>query len=354
MVVCFSCEGLGRGIGSDRRWSRRDVPCRRRGRGVVGLRLVVSEEGVIRRREILEGSDGVKYWFGSYLDAAGGIPVGGDVVERMEKFYRRSNADGSGGVCAGTLAKDAFMEYEMARETVGVFVGARDTEEIVFTGSASEAFNIVANSWGLKHLKKGDEILLSVMEHHDNLVPWQMVAKKTGATLKFLAVSSKGNIDFKEVAKQINFRTKILAITHVSHVTGCINDVKSMIDYAKCVNVKVSLAPFSSHSPEAKTNLVSPLILKQQSFRKTHKATPPPPVRPKPQQTDENQNPYQSLRSSCCSLFKNTEDEKLKTPQIPLAIQQPTRSPSFYLSLRGFRDSFIVVFVGRRRMFVCP
>jgi len=109
----------------------------------------------------------------------------------------------------------------------------------VLTGGATEAINILAMSWGSSFLQAGDEIIVSTMEHHSNIIPWQMIAARTGAKLRFLNISPKGDIQVKNLAKAINFRTKLLAVTHVSHVLGSVNDIKSLVDYAKCVNVKV-------------------------------------------------------------------------------------------------------------------
>jgi len=181
-----------------------------------------------------------------FADAARQTPVAQEAVRRMQTYYARENADGGGGTCASTLAKNAFSELEGAREEVRSFIGATSAEEIVFSRSATEAINIVAYSWGLSNLRKGDEIVVSMLEHHSNLVPWQIVARMTGAKLKFLPLSANGEVDFRKVAQTITFRTKLLAILHASHVLGSVNNLKSIIDFARCVNVKAScvrLAP---------------------------------------------------------------------------------------------------------------
>ena len=118
------------------------------------------------------------------------------------------------------LSVEATDIYEQARETVRGFIGAKSAREIIFTRNTTESLNLVAYSYGLTHVKAGDEVLVSIMEHHSNLLPWQMVCRQTGAELKFIECAPDGSVDLKQIESLITERTKIVAMTQVSNVLG--------------------------------------------------------------------------------------------------------------------------------------
>jgi len=156
------------------------------------------------------------------------------VLNAMTHFYATENANPLRGLYS--LSERATLAYENARETVAKFINARESAEIVFTRNASESLNLVAYSWGLNNLKAGDEICVTIMEHHSNIVPWQMVAKKTGAKLVFLECDKEtGIISDQEIAEKINEHTKILSVVHVSNVLGVTNPVKKLGQAAHAV-----------------------------------------------------------------------------------------------------------------------
>lgn len=116
--------------------------------------------------------------------------------------------------------------YEGAREKIAHFINAQDSSEIIFVRGATEAINLIAYSWGLHNLKQGDEVLLSLMEHHSNIVPWEIVSKISKFNIKYVQVNSDGTLDYKDLEEKINSRTKLVSLTHVSNVSGVINDVR--------------------------------------------------------------------------------------------------------------------------------
>lgn len=165
-----------------------------------------------------------------YLDSAATTQKPHQVIEAIDEYYSMYNAN----VHRGTyeLSQIATDLYEDARATVARFVNAERPETIVFTRNATESINLVAYAWGLKHLKAGDEIILSDMEHHSNLVPWQIIAKHTGAILKFISLHPNFYLDLDSLRKQISTRTKIVSVVHVSNVLGTINPVKEIVRIA--------------------------------------------------------------------------------------------------------------------------
>jgi cysteine desulfurase/selenocysteine lyase len=165
-----------------------------------------------------------------YLDSAATSQKPVKVIEALDDYYRRYNSNVHRGVhTLGTLATDG---YEGAREKVRNFIGASSIEEIVFTRGTTTALNLVASSYARDNLKEGDEIVISLMEHHSNIIPWQQVAKKTGATLKYFPLQPDGTLDLAEVEKTITEKTKIVSIMHVSNVLGTINPVKEIAKIA--------------------------------------------------------------------------------------------------------------------------
>ena len=166
----------------------------------------------------------------AYLDSGATSQKPSCVLEAIKDFYSKNNANPHRGLY--TLSMDATNEYDKARQKVADFIGASEVEEVIFTKNASEAANIIAYSYGLSNLQKEDEVVVSIMEHHSLIVPWQYVAKKTGSNLKFMYMDEDFKIPIKEVKSKITSKTKIVCITHVSNVLGTINDVKMIIDYA--------------------------------------------------------------------------------------------------------------------------
>ena len=166
----------------------------------------------------------------AYLDSAATTQKPVAVIEAMKKYYEMQNANPHRG--AYTLSVEATNVYESAREKVAKFINARFPEEIIFSKNASESLNLIAYSYGFDNLKKDDEVVLSIMEHHSNLVPWQVVTKKLGAKLKYMYINSDYELSDKEIREKITDNTKIVGIAHISNVTGTINNIKEIIKYA--------------------------------------------------------------------------------------------------------------------------
>ncbi|WP_017726363.1 cysteine desulfurase [Halalkalibacterium ligniniphilum] len=161
-----------------------------------------------------------------YLDSAATSQKPIQVIEKVEDYYRRYNSNVHRGVhTLGTLATDG---YEGARGKVRRFINASSTEEIIFTRGTTTAINLVASSYGRDNLAEGDEIVITPMEHHSNIIPWQQVAKATGATLKYIPLQEDGTIDLEDVKKTVTANTKIVAVMQVSNVLGTINPVKEI------------------------------------------------------------------------------------------------------------------------------
>ena len=166
----------------------------------------------------------------AYLDSGATTQKPKQVIEAIEKFYENNNANPHRG--AYSLSIEATEEYENTRKKIAKFINARYEEEIIFSKNASESLNLVAYSYGLDNLKKDDEVVISIMEHHSNLVPWQCVTGKTQSNLKYMYVNENYELSKEEIESKITDKTKIVAITHVSNVLGTINPVKEIIKYA--------------------------------------------------------------------------------------------------------------------------
>ena len=175
----------------------------------------------------------------AYLDSGATTQKPQYVIDKVSEYYETCNANPHRG--AYGLSIEATALYEEARLKVAKFINAKSAEEIIFSKNASESLNLVAYSYGLDNLKQGDEVVLSIMEHHSNLVPWQMVTKKTGSTLKYMYIDDKFELTHEEIESKITDKTKIVAITHVSNVLGTINDIKHIIKYAHKKGAKVLL-----------------------------------------------------------------------------------------------------------------
>lgn len=166
----------------------------------------------------------------AYLDSGATTQKPKQVIEAIEKFYENNNANPHRG--AYSLSIEATEEYENTRKKIAKFINARYEEEIIFSKNASESLNLVAYSYGLDKLKKDDDVVISIMEHHSNLVPWQYVTGKTQSNLKYMYVNENYELSKEEIESKITDKTKIVAITHVSNVLGTINPVKEIIKYA--------------------------------------------------------------------------------------------------------------------------
>ncbi len=165
-----------------------------------------------------------------YLDSAATSQKPVSVIETLEKYYKEYNSNVHRGVhTLGTKATDA---YEGAREKVRRFINAKSTEEIIFTRGATTALNMVAHSYGSDNLREGDEIVITFMEHHANIIPWQQVAKKTGATLKYIPLQEDGTISLEDVRATVTSNTKIVSVMKVSNVLGVMNPIKEIAKIA--------------------------------------------------------------------------------------------------------------------------
>ena len=159
------------------------------------------------------------------------------VIEGIKQYYESYNSNVHRGV--HDLSQKATIAYENSRKTVQRFLNAKTSDEIVFTKGTTDAINIVANAWGINHLQKGDEIIISTMEHHSNIVPWQMVCEKTGAELVVSPINQDGELLISEFKHRLNSRTKLVAITHVSNTLGTINPIEQIIEEARKYDVKI-------------------------------------------------------------------------------------------------------------------
>lgn len=164
----------------------------------------------------------------AYLDSTATSQKPKQVIDALSDYYERYNSNVHRGVhTLGSLATDG---YEGARETVRRFIHAKYFEEIIFTRGTTAAINMIAHSYGDANVGEGDEIVVTQMEHHANLVPWQQLAKRQGATLKFIPMAEDGTITLEAVRETVSERTKIVAIAHVSNVLGTINDIKAIAE----------------------------------------------------------------------------------------------------------------------------
>lgn len=165
-----------------------------------------------------------------YLDSAATSHKPISVIEAVDKYYREYNSNVHRGV--HTLGTYATEGYEGAREKVRKFIKAKSTKEIIFTRGTTTALNIIASSYGRANCSADDEIVITPMEHHSNLIPWQQVAKVTGATLKYIPLQEDGTINLEDVKKTITPKTKIVSVMHVSNVLGTVNPIKEITKIA--------------------------------------------------------------------------------------------------------------------------
>ena len=166
-----------------------------------------------------------------YLDNGATTQKPREIIDNIKNFYESENGNPHRG--AHYLAMKSTEVYEDARQKIADFIGARKASEVAFLRNATEALNLLAYSYGLNNLKEGDEIVISIMEHHSNLVPWQEVCKKTGAKLKFLYVDDDMQIPFSEIEEKVTKNTKIVSITGASNVVGTNPDIEKIVKYAR-------------------------------------------------------------------------------------------------------------------------
>ena len=166
----------------------------------------------------------------TYLDSGATTQKPKQVIDKIEEFYNKYNANPHRG--AYSLSVEATNEYESARVKIAKFINASKPEEVIFSKNATESLNLIAYSYGLENLKKDDEVVISIMEHHSNLVPWQKMTKAKNAKLKYMYVNDNYEIPDEEIETKITKNTKIVGITYVSNVLGTINPVKKVIKQA--------------------------------------------------------------------------------------------------------------------------
>ena len=161
-----------------------------------------------------------------YLDNAATSQKPASVIDALSRYYSEYNANVHRGV--HTLAEEATEGYEQARRVVARFIGAENPANLIFTRNTTEAINLFAYAWGGRNLKPGDEILLTVMEHHSNLVPWQIIAQQTGAVLRHVDITEEGLLDMASFYKLLGPKTRVVSVTHMSNVLGTINPVEEI------------------------------------------------------------------------------------------------------------------------------
>ncbi|MBT32930.1 MAG: cysteine desulfurase CsdA [Thalassobius sp.] len=187
-----------------------------------------------------------------YFDNAATSQKPKEVIDALNAYYEGYNSNVHRG--AHTLAAKATDAFEDTRESVRAFLGAKHIEEIIFTKGTTESINLVAYSFGRKFINEGDEIIISGMEHHSNIVPWQILCEEKGAKLNVIPVKGNGELDYEVYESLVSEKTKLVAVAYVSNSLGTINDVKRIIAKAKSVNAKVLLDGAQS-SPHCQINV---------------------------------------------------------------------------------------------------
>lgn len=172
-----------------------------------------------------------------YLDNAATSQKPLAVIDEITRYYTHDNANVHRSV--HTLGERATEEYEMARQKIGRFINAPEPREVIFTKGATDSLNLVTSTYGEANIKAGDEIVISVMEHHSNLVPWQQLALRKQAVLKYIGLTADGQLDLADAQKQITDKTKIVAIAHASNVLGVTNDIKKLSQLAHTHNAVI-------------------------------------------------------------------------------------------------------------------
>jgi cysteine desulfurase/selenocysteine lyase len=173
----------------------------------------------------------------AYLDNAATSQTPEAVIEVVDRYYRLDNANVHRGI--HELSRRATVAYEDARARVADWLGAADASEIVWTRGTTEAINLVAATWGVDELGEGDEILLTTMEHHSNIVPWQLVARRTGAVLKYLEMDDQGRLKLDELESLLTPRTRLVCVTHISNALGTVNPVRRIAEAARARGARI-------------------------------------------------------------------------------------------------------------------
>ena len=172
-----------------------------------------------------------------YLDSANSSQKPKVVIDRISNFYESEYSNV--GRSVHSLAVKSTNRFEATRDLVKKYMNAAHREEIIFTKGATDAINLVASTYGKKYINKGDEILITELEHHSNYVPWHFLRSEKGAVIKFASINQDGDVEIDEIKKLISNKTKIIAITHISNVTGAVLPIKKIVDLAKEKNIPV-------------------------------------------------------------------------------------------------------------------
>ncbi|HET7321767.1 MAG TPA: aminotransferase class V-fold PLP-dependent enzyme, partial [Longimicrobiaceae bacterium] len=185
----------------------------------------------------------------AYLDNAASAQKPSSVIEAVEHFYRHDNANVHRGI--HELSSRATEAYESARGRVARFFGIDDPAELLWTAGTTGALNLLAHAWGDANLRPGDEVLLSVMEHHSNLVPWQLLAQRTGAKLRFLDIDDEGRLDLSALDDLLTERTRLVSLAHVSNSLGTVNPVREIAERAHAAGALMAVdgAQSAPHLP---------------------------------------------------------------------------------------------------------
>src|SRR5579859_7993802 len=204
---------------------------------------LLSDPAAIRRQFPVLAREGLHY-----LDSAATAQMPEAVIAALQRFGSSLRANVYGGVY--TLAREALAEYESARVDVARFLGAASPNEVVFTYGATSALNLLAQSFG-ERLCEGDEIVLSILEHHSNTLPWRAVAERRGAKIRVLPMTNDGRLDLARLSELVTPRCRIIALTHCSNVTGALTDVDQVVAAARAVGAAVALdgAQRAPHGP---------------------------------------------------------------------------------------------------------
>ncbi|MFW6157497.1 MAG: cysteine desulfurase [Balneolaceae bacterium] len=187
-----------------------------------------------------------------YLDNAASSQMPAQVADRIDRYHRNEHANVHRGI--HTLSQLGTEEYEATRKKVKAFINAEREHEVLFTTGTTDSINLVANSFGRKYFRQGSEIILSEIEHHANIVPWQMVAEQTGAVIRVIPVDDRGDLIWEEFVKLLNDKTAIVAIAHVSNALGTIHPVKRIVEEAHRHNIPV-LLDGAQAAPHAKVDV---------------------------------------------------------------------------------------------------
>lgn len=190
-----------------------------------------------------------------YLDNGATVQTPAAVIDAIDVYYREHNANVHRGVHA--LSEEATNLYEGAREKVAALLGAASAREIVFTRNVTAGLNLVAQSWGAANLKPGDRILLTEMEHHANIVPWYLIAQRTGAELEFAPVDDHGRLDRSALTEALNRNPKVFAFTHVSNVLGTRNPARELVAEAKAAGVSLTVIDGAQAVPKFPVDVAS-------------------------------------------------------------------------------------------------